>query len=141
MICGCYGLFEGSFRPKSDSAQLDKALPNLYPVSPYATYLPITLAVRRLFTPVAYWVRNGNACERWRPVPCHRVQAHQSFGRAGEGLPRQGERLRDGGRPLPHGGGDFSWHAVQTYASGQFQHLFETGAQTFWIVRLQCARR
>jgi hypothetical protein len=114
---------------------------NLYPVSPYATYLPTTLALRRLFTPVAYWLRNGNACKRRRPIPRHRVQAKQSFSRAREGLPRQGKRLRNGGRPLPDGRGHFSWHGVETYAQGKFQHLFETGAQTFGIVRIQRARR
>ena len=53
----------------------------------------------------------------------------------------KGKRLRNGGRPLPDVGGHFSWHGLETYAQGQFQHLFETGAQTFWIVRIQRARR
>ena len=92
--------------------------------------------MRRLFTPVADWVRNGNSCERRRPVPRYRVQAEQSFSRACESLPLAGERLCNGGRPLPDGGGHFSWHGVETNAQGQFQHLFETGTQTFWIVRL-----
>lgn len=97
--------------------------------------------MRRLFTPVAYWLRNGNACERGRPVPRHRVQAEQSFSRARESLALAGKRLRNGGRPLLDGGGHFSWHGVETYSQGQFQHLFETGAQAFWIVRIQRARR
>ena len=121
--------------------QLDKTLTNLYPVSPYATYLPFTLAVHRLFTPVAYWLRNGNSCERRRPVPRYRVQAEQSISRAGESLARSGKCLRNGGRPMLDGGGHFGWDGVQTDAEGQFQHLFETGAQAFWIVRIQRARR
>jgi hypothetical protein len=92
--------------------------------------------VRRLFTPAAYWLRNGKLCERGRAIPRHRVQAQQSFCRARESLTREGKRLRNGGRPLPNGRGRFSWHGVETYAQGKFQHLFETGAQTFWIVRI-----
>ena len=97
--------------------------------------------MRRLFTPAAYWLRNGNSCERGRPVPRHRVQAEQSFSRARESFPLEGKRLCNGGRPLPDVGGHFSWHGLETNAQGQFHHLFETGAQTFWIVRIQRARR
>ena len=92
--------------------------------------------MRRLFTPVAYWLRNRRPCKRGRSVPRHRVQAEQSFSRAGESLALEGKRLRNGGRPLPDGGGHFGWHGLETNAQGQFQHLFETGTQTFWIVRL-----
>lgn len=97
--------------------------------------------MRRLFTPVAYWLRNRRPCKRGRSVPRHRVQAEQSFSRAGESLALEGKRLRNGGRPLPDGGGHFGWHGLETNAQGQFQHLFETGAQTFWIVRIQRARQ
>ena len=33
------------------------------------------------------------------------------------------------------------WHGLETNAPRQFHHLFQTGAQAFWIVRIQCARR
>ena len=120
MICAYCGVFQGRFSTQSDRDQLDKTVSNLYPVNPYATYLPITLAVRRLFTPVAYWLRNGNSCERGRPVPRHRVQAEQSVSRAGESLAFEAERLCDGRRPLPDGGSHFGWHCLKTYAEGQF---------------------
>ena len=55
-------------------------------------------------------------------------------------LSQQNVYVMEGDR-MPDGGGHFGWHGFETYAQGQFHHLFQTGAQAFWIVRIQCARR
>src|SRR5947199_75159 len=84
---------------------------------------------------------SNRACGRGRAIPRNCISPEQPLCCAGARFAFERKYLCNGGRPLPDGCGVFRRDSGETDAKRKFQGLFQTGAQTFGVVRVQRARR
>ena len=118
---------------------VDKTPPIRFSVNHYATSQPPLILHRRNCTSVSHELRNRFAY--LGELSRDGASPEQSFGCAGKSFAGKAKRLRNGRGPLSDGGSHDGRHSIEADTERQFQHLFETGAQTFRIVRIQRARR
>ena len=85
----------------SRDGRVDKMLSDLIQYLRMRHIYRLLFLSRRLFTPAAYWLRNGRPCERGRPVPRHRYKPNNpSAVRVKVSLSKQNVYVMEGDRNL-----------------------------------------